>query len=158
MTWQSDYWSGLKTIMAATWPELVGPPPVVRRDVAMERANWANKIKSGELKAPWSVVEIEYQPTSDWGIGPKYIVSTTIFYVVKVLDETSSTTAMTTVETKLEALRQAMMTDWTLGTTLDEVAMDTSANNPVTLTFLEQQVPYQAGSITFQTVVFAGVT
>jgi hypothetical protein len=155
-TWLDNYWGNLKAILAAAWPELTaGTVPVVRRDVAVERINWGNYLADGQLTAPWVIVKIEYEPTDQWPANlPAYTVRPTIWYVVEVLNEDSAT-AMSKIEGKLETLRQAIMNDVTLGTTLSEAPIDTTADNPVTLTFLDQDLPYQAGSIQFQTIVVA---
>ena len=156
MTWQSNYWDSLKAVIAASWPEMVGRPyPALRRDVAMERVNWGNLIQEGKLAAPWVIVQIKYETATDGPANwPSYNVFATIWYVAEVLNEDSAT-AVLTIEGKLETLRQAMMIDQTLGTTYSEAPIDTSAENPVNETFLFQQVPFQAGSITFQTLVVA---
>jgi len=156
--WQSNYWASLQAILASAWPEIVPsgaqPLPVVRRDAAMERVDWANLIALKQLTAPWVIVKIEYQPTDQWGIGPKFIAQTTVWYVVNIpAAEAAGEEVVTVIEERLEALRLALMRDQTLGTTLDLVTVDTSADNPVNLTFLEQEVPYQAGSAMAQTIV-----
>jgi hypothetical protein len=152
--WINDYWQALKTIIAATWTDVqVGG---IFLDNVMERSEWRNLLDAGQLAVPWVVVVIEAEPTSDWGVGPKQIVKPTIFYCTSVAAaKAAGPTATGYIWSKMAGLQGALMADWTLGTTLDEVTIDVSASNPINISFLESKLKYQAGSLQVQTVVLA---
>lgn len=145
------FWSGLTAIIGATWPEVVGK---CWQDVAVEREDWVNNLNSADLSVPWCVVKLEIAPTSDWGIGPKKITMATIWYITSLqAAKASNVTAATLVTDKIFDLQGALFTAQTIGTVLDDVAIDQNADNPVNVSLLDAKLLYQAASLTVQCVV-----
>lgn len=151
----SDYWAALKTILAATWPEV--PAKCLFMDTTIERKNWVNLLNSGQMSTPWVVVKIQRAPTDAWGAGPKQIYTTTVWYNVGITVAAGLSESPTVmIDGKLDALKTALFASQTLGTVTDDVTFDTTSENPVNMSFLAVTPEYQGGSITFECVVYVG--
>lgn len=152
MNWFDEYWEALQEIIAAAWPEI--PAGQLFQDISIERRDWAALLNENEMSVPWVVVKIDIQPTSEWGVGEKYIATSTIWYITSLKAAAAQgKTATSWITSNLLNLQQALYNSQTIGTIPDDIAFDINADNPVNASFLEQKVNFQGGSLTVNTVL-----
>jgi hypothetical protein len=154
-TWYDAYWSAVKAVIGATWTDV--QPKYIFQDNQVERIDWTQRANDLQLSAPWVAVKVEAHPTSEWGAGPKYEITATAFYITTLaLGKGANLTATEGIMSKLVGLQLALYASQTMGTVLDDIDFDATSENPVNMSFLGAKLPYQAGSITFKTIVYGG--
>lgn len=155
MNYYDTFWNALVAVIAGAWPDVTSAD--IFQDTQIERIDWTQAMNNGQFSPPWVVVKLEIEKCDDWGIGPKQLITATIWYIDSTKDaETSGVTAMSGIAFKLMTLQQALFAAQTLGMVQDGVSFDVTSENPVNMAFLGAKIPFQAGSMTVQTVVVTG--
>jgi hypothetical protein len=137
----------LAQLIEATWPEVT----LIYPDTTVERVDWVLKLNKGELVAPWVVVVWKEASTDQWCANRSMLqVTPTVYYVA---DQTAADTAgvllQDYIDTKLRALKAAVFADHNMGTVMNEVEIDTTADNPVNVSLIENKESLLGGSIMF---------
>ena len=155
MNWHDTYWAGLKSVIAATWPEI--RPGQVILDTQIERRDWINELNKGDLSNAYVVVKLEYTPTTDWPASwTAYEVAATIHYIAptKLPAGTDAKTIAGYLTGRLIALSQALLAaPAAVGTVLNSFPLATNADDPVNISLLEAKLAYQAGSLQVTSIV-----
>lgn len=155
-TWFDRYWNALVGIIQTAWPEVTN---VVATDISIERRDWINDIDTGRMAGTWCVVSLDINPTDQWGNGPKDEIAATVFYIMPLSGaQNTGKTATTYIADKLAILQKSLYASalpWSLGTVLDDIPIDVSAENPVNVSMLDADRDYQGGSLTVTSVVKA---
>lgn len=145
-------WNNLKVVISTAWPEIAAGN--LFQDISIERRDWVDEVNSGGLAPPWCVVVFEETGTNEWGAQPHLSVQPTIYYITSLkAAAVAGKPAVTFVQGKLLDLKTAAFADLTIGTVLNEVNMDTTASNPVNVSFLANKSDLQGGSIMFTIIV-----
>lgn len=141
-----DVWTDLRTAITTTWPE-VG---VIMRTNQAEKLNWANIIADGKLTPPYVGVHFPPAQESDaWGMANIFYETTVTFHYVAT---NSGTDMGATLEERLKTMQDYVKTS-TSFTAIEVMGhglvTDVTEANPVNQSMLEANMPYSAGSLTF---------
>lgn len=150
------FWTDVRGAILSAWSDITAD----FRAVQMERLNWYNLLntsrESGGLKGltpPWCVIEYDVQQ-DDWGLQNEvFRVTLTVYYI----GSPTGTDYAATLEGKVKALEDIVRNPAATFTTMqvlnEGMVVDVTEHSPANQTFLQQAMPYMAGSLTFQALV-----
>lgn len=131
----------LITSIGAAWPEVKSPQGIYL-SLQMARVDWDAKASAGQL--PVAVIDIDLEPTADYGVANRYDTGPVgIYYVAREMEPKP-------LLVKLRALRDSL---WPGGLSpavaqvLARPAVSFSASLPVTAYFLNTQKPFVCGAV-----------
>jgi len=154
MTWYDTYWGGVKSLINATWPEVL--PAALALDVSAERRDWINLLNSGQLVPPWVIVKLEITDT-DWSPDHQcFQVVATIHYIAQTsagAAQTPPTTATEYLTNKVIALYRAAFGADNLGTVLTSAPLTANSDDPVNLVLLDAKIPFQSAAAQITSII-----
>jgi len=152
----SNFWTGLKSVIHATWTEIA--PSQLLNDVNLERRDWINLLNAGQIVGPWCVVSLSINQTQGWGIGtPRYQFDAAISYICPTgIDKSSVPYAATITEylsARLISLQAALAASPALGTVLPTLPLDVNASQDINRVLLDAKLPFQSSTLTVSCIV-----
>lgn len=152
----TDAWADMRRIITTAWPDTT----VIFRVPQIERVDWKNVLMAAKttMQPPYAILAWSTSQAENVGGMSRDVwqVPVTIIRVVKISSGDSTGDLEDSMTDLLTELRRVpgstgAPTDFLV---MDQgMAMDVTENNPVTRTFLGQQLPLQAGSLTMQIMV-----
>ena len=148
--WHVTFWADLVGAISAAIPTLTS----ISRVTQVQRRNWSNDIDSGALTSPWCLVQVgkEAQDESgEWGSTVRaYLVPVQIY----IIRETSGTNIAADLEADAAALQDTLdlPSAYSFLVPLQGFEIDASEENPINISMLEADMPYQSVSFGFTAV------
>lgn len=144
-------WSDLQGAIKGAWAEVGTNGSKQTRAVLAERIDWKDLITRSEITPPYVVVQAMFQQDPTIGGITQNVYRGTV--TVHRIEAQSGTNVAATIEGHLYDLQTYLMANTFTNILIwdpPNFVLDVTESNPVNVVMLGQQMPFSAGSLSFE--------
>lgn len=145
-----NVWTDLHTAIHTAWSDI----SVQMRALQAERIDWKEFVRLAKITPPYAVIQGSFQQDPDVG-G----ITATVYrgrITVYRIEQNHGSDIAATIEAQLKTLQDTLQDPLTPYTTMQVwdsgFAVDVTEANPVNAAMLGQEMPFSAGSLTFEII------